>query len=66
MQTHLNNDKEELIKNDKRIIKSICSSSENYSIESAILKKRLVLDRSLLSSKKNVCNLTNLKSCYDR
>ena len=31
-----------------------------------MLEKRLVLNRNLMSSKKNVCHLTDLKSCYDR
>ena len=47
-------------------VKANYGSRKNYSIETAILEKRLIMDRSMLSSKITVCNLTDLQSCYDR
>ena len=47
-------------------MKSNCGSRKNYSIESALLEKRIVFDNSLLSREKNIYHLTDLKSCYDR
>jgi len=41
-------------------------SQQNYSIESAILEKRLILDNSLNSLNYTIYNFTDLKSCYDR
>ena len=41
-------------------------SRYNYSIEMAILEKRLVLDHSMITMKKIICNLTDLKSCYNQ
>ena len=39
---------------------------KNYSIESASLEKRIVFDNSLISCKKNVYHLIDLKLCYNR
>ena len=66
MRMCLNDDEEELIEEDERMSKSNYGSRKNYSIENAILEKRLVMDKSLISCKKTTCHLTDLKSCYDR
>ena len=66
MRTHLNDDEEELMEEDVRTSKSNYGSRKNYSIENAILEKRLVMDKSLISCKKTMCHLTDLKSCCDR
>ena len=65
MRIYLSDDKEELIEKDKRISKSNYGSRKNYSIENAILEKRLVIDRSLISCKKTIYHLTDLKSYYN-
>ena len=56
---------EELIEKDRRFAKANYGSRKNYSIETAILEKRLIMDRSMLSSKITACDLTDLQSCYD-
>jgi len=63
---YLEDDEEEMIKLDERFSKSNYGSRKNYSIETAILEKRLTFDNSLLSSKLTIYHLTNLQSCYDR
>ena len=57
---------EENIENDERISKVNYGSHENYSIESAILEKRIIFDNSLLITKPKICNLTDLQSYYNR
>ena len=66
MRMYLNALEEELIKGDKRFSKANYSSKKNFSIETAILEKQLILDNSLLSLEKTIYNLTDLKSCCDR
>ena len=61
----LNDGKEERIETDKRFSKLNCGSRKNYSIESALLEKRIVFDNSLISYKKNIYHLIDLKSYYD-
>ena len=65
MRTYLNDNKEELIEEDERISKSNHGSRKNYSIENVILEKRLAMGKSLISCKKTISHLTDLKSCYD-
>ena len=56
---------QELIEIDNRFSKANYSSRRNYSIETAILEKRLIMDYSTLTMSNMICNFTNLKSCYD-
>ena len=66
MRIFLNDGKEERIEIDIRFSKSNYVSRKNYSIETALLEKRIVFDNSLISYKKNIYHLTDLKSYYDR
>ena len=66
MRIFLNDGKEERIEIDMRFSKSNYGSRKNYSIETALLEKRIVFDNSLISYKKNIYHLTDLKSYYDR
>jgi len=66
MRIYLDDDDEEMIESDDRFSKSNYGSRKNYSIESAILEKRLTFDNSLLSGKLTIYHLTDLQSCYDR
>ena len=56
----------ETIENDDRFSKANYGSRRNYSIETAILEKRLVFDHSMMNKKKTIKNLTDLKSCCNR
>ena len=66
MRMYLNDEKEEIIEKDKRISHSNYGSRKNYSIETALLEKRLVMDNSLITGHVTIYHLTDLKSCYDR
>ena len=66
MRKYLNENKEEKIEKDERFSKSNCGSRKNYSIETAILEKRLTVDSSLLSNKATMCNVIDLQSAYDK
>ena len=66
MRACFSDDEEEKIEYDEKFSKANYGSRKNYSIESAILEKRLVFDDSLLSNKKTMHRLTDLKSCYYR
>ena len=66
MRIVLNDGEKERIKIDERFSKLNYGSRKNYAIESALLEKRIVFDNSLISGKKNIYHLTDLKSCYDR
>ena len=66
MRMFLGGDEKELIEEDNRFSKANYGSRKNYSIESAMLEKRLVIDNSLLSGEPTMCHLTDLKACYDR
>ena len=57
---------EEMIKKDKRFSKANYCLRRNYLIEIAILKKRLIFDYSIIIYMKNMRNLIDFKSCYDR
>ena len=54
------------IERDKRVSKNNFGSRPDYSIESAILYKRLVYDNSKLTNEVIVYNMTDLEACYDR
>ena len=66
MRIYLREEDEEIIESDARFSKSNYGSWKNYSIESALLEKRLIFDYSLLSCKLTIYSLTDLQSCYDR
>ena len=55
----------ENIENVDRFSKANYGSKRKHSIETAKLEKRLVFDHSVIATKKTICNLTHLKSCYD-
>ena len=55
-----------MIESDVRFSKANYGSRRNYSIESALLEKRLIFDSSMMSGKKTMYTLTDLQSCYDR
>ena len=57
---------EEIIEKDDRFSKANFRSCKNFSIESVILEKRLILDNSLLLTKHAIYTLTDLQLCYDR
>ena len=60
MRMFLQAEEEELIEDDKRFVKANYRSQKNYSIETAILEKCLIMDKSLLSMNVTVYNLTDL------
>ena len=64
MRIYLNDEEEELIKKDERILKSNYESRKNYSIESEILEKRLVINEILISYKPAIYYLVDWKLCY--
>ena len=64
MYVGLKNDKN--IENDSRLSKFNFGSRKWYSIESAILEKRLMYETSKYNGKKTVHELSNLKAYYDR
>jgi len=66
MRIFLNATDQETIENDRRFSTANYGSRKNYSIESAILEKRLILDHSTLRMEKTIYNFTDLQSCYDR
>ena len=53
------------IETDSRIAKSNYESRSYYSIEDALLEKRLIYNNSLLKGKCTIYNMMDLKSCYD-
>ena len=66
MRIFLGDEIEEMIETDSRFSSANYSSRKNYSIESALLEKRLIFDNSMLSGKKTMCTITDMQSCYDR
>ena len=66
MRIALNSKGQELIENDQRFLKANFGSRKNYSINTALLQKRLIMDNSLISSKHTIHTMTDLQSCYDR
>ena len=55
----------ELIESDPRFSKANYGSRKNYSIESALLEKRLIFDHSALETTETIYNFTDLEACYD-
>jgi len=66
MRIYLGDDEEEIIENDCRFSKANYGSRRNYSIETALLEKRLIFDNSMLSGKETIYTITDLQACYDR
>lgn len=66
MRTHLGDEDQELIENDNRFSKANCGSRRNYSIETALLEKRLIFDNSMILGKETICAITDLQACCDR
>ena len=66
MRIYLEDLTEEIIESDKRFSKSNYGLRKNYSIEIAILEKRLTFNNSMLMGNLTLYRLTNLQSCYDR
>ena len=66
MRIHLSADREELIENDNWFSKANYRSRKNYSIETAILQKRLIFYNSLIEMKPLIYTFTDLKSYYNR
>ena len=54
------------IETDRRISKYNFGSRRNYSIETALLEKRMIYDASKHDGKITIYNLTDLEACYDR
>ena len=55
-----------LLEIDSQISKYNYSLRKNYSIKLAILEKRLIYNKSMLSSQESIYNTTNLKSYYNQ
>ena len=66
MRMHLNSDGEELIERDDRFSKSNHGSRKNYSIETAMLEKRLVAGDRLIQLTPTAHDTIDLQSSYDR
>ena len=62
---HLYSENEEIIEADARFSKVNYGSRKNFSIETVLLEKRLILDNILIVTKPTIYTLTDLKSCYD-
>ena len=54
------------IEDDSRLSKFNYGSRANYSIETAILEKRLMYDAAVRDGKPMIHNISDLKACYDR
>ena len=57
---------EELIEQDSRISKFNYRSRKYYSIDKALLEKRLLYESSKWAQKESIHIVTNLSACYDR
>ena len=57
---------EELIEKDLRFSKANYGSRLNYSIETALLEKRIIFDNSMLTMENTIYTFTDLKVCYNR
>ena len=60
MRTCLGDNDEEIIEKDRQFSKANHGSRRNYSIETALLEKRLMFDNSVLSGDKTICTITDL------
>ena len=59
-------DGEELIEKDPRFSKANYGSRLNYSIETALLEKRIIFDNSMLTMENTIYTFTDLKACYNK
>ena len=66
MRIFLGEEDEEVIESDSRFSKANYGSRKKFSIETAILEKRLIFDNSILSNKHTIYNLTDLQFYYDQ
>ena len=66
MRILVNNRNKHRIEKDLRIAKSNYRSRLRYSIDDAILEKRLIYDNSMLSGKQIIHNMTNSQAYYNR
>ena len=66
MRIYLEDEEKEIIESNSRFLKANYGSRRNYSIESALLKKRLIFYNSIASRKKIVHTITDLQSCHNR
>ena len=66
MRIYLGDEDEEIIENDSCFSKANYGSRRNYSIETALLEKRLIFDNSMISGKETIYTITDLQACYDR
>jgi len=57
---------DDTLEKNKRISKYNFSSRKGYSINEAILEKRLLYDTSMFTRSSTVYIITNLEACYDR
>ena len=57
---------EKLIKKEMRLSTANYGSRKNYSVELAILEKRLIYDSYLLQNTPLIHKITNLQLCYDQ
>ena len=51
---------------DDRLLKFNYGSRKNYSIETALLEKRLMYDLAVRDGRPMIYTISNLKACYDR
>ena len=65
MRIFLGDEEEEKIEKDDRFSKTNYGSRKNYSIESALLEKRVIFDNSMMSGNPTIYTITDLQSCYD-
>ena len=57
---------DENVAKDKRLSKYNYGSRRNYSIDTAILEKRLMYDNSIRDGKITIYTISDLQACYDR
>ena len=62
----LYSEEEEIIEKDSRFSKANYSSQKNYSIEIAILEKRIIFNSSMINMQNTNYAFTDLKACYNR
>jgi len=66
MRIYIGGRNNESIEEDTRLSKFNYGSRANYSIETAILEKRLMYDVAVRDGRSMLYNISNLKACYDR
>jgi len=66
MRIYIGDRNEKNIEKDSRLSQFNYGSKKSYSIDEAILEKRLMYDTSVRDSKPMIHNISDLKACYDR